>query len=81
MKMKMKKEIVYMDDPNLFERLLEWYLEALDKFEREYGEINTEESMDSDAESGVAYITTKDNRKFKLYYAIRNDYLKYYKKC
>jgi len=77
----MKKEIVYIDDPNLFERLLEWYLEALDRFEKEYGEINTDESMNSDAENGVAYITTRDNRKFKLYYAIRNDHLKYYKKC
>lgn len=76
-----KKEFIYEDDPQLEDVLLEWYLEALDKFEMEYGEINPHKSWKADAEKCVAYVTTIDGREFKLYYAWYNKFLGYYRKC
>lgn len=75
----MKKDIVYFNNPKIEIILEKWYEEALSAFEKIYGEINPEESFCS--LNGVAYITTRDGKQFKLYYAERNDYLKYYKKC
>ncbi|MEM4006039.1 MAG: hypothetical protein QXT92_00075 [Nitrososphaerota archaeon] len=63
-----RKKVVSIKDERFEKTMAEWLEEALEKFEEEYGEIDPDESFDS-VELGVFYATTRNGKKYKIYYA------------